>query len=77
MKAYRDKQGVVRLFRPEMNMKRFAASAARLTLPNFDQKELLACICSLLKVEADWIPSEPGYSMYIRPTFIGTQVWID
>lgn len=74
MKAYRDRQGVIRLFRPEMNMKRFATSAARLTLPPIDQEELLECIRSLLRVEADWIPSEAGYSMYIRPSFIGTQV---
>jgi branched-chain amino acid aminotransferase len=33
LKAYKDKEGNIRLFRPDMNMKRFKMSAARLTLP--------------------------------------------
>ena len=37
MKAYRDKDGNARLFRPDMNMKRLANSARRLYLPAFDQ----------------------------------------
>jgi branched-chain amino acid aminotransferase len=31
-------------------------------------------IKTLLKVDAAWIPEEAGYSIYIRPTVIGTQV---
>lgn len=37
MKAYKGKDGRLRLFRPEMNMDRLARSAARLTLPQFDK----------------------------------------
>jgi branched-chain amino acid aminotransferase len=33
LKAYRDKEGRVRLFRPEMNVRRLQASAQRLLLP--------------------------------------------
>ena len=33
MKAYKDRRGRVRLFRPEMNMQRLLSSARRLTLP--------------------------------------------
>jgi len=33
MKAYKDKNGKTRLFRPDMNMKRFNKSAARIALP--------------------------------------------
>lgn len=33
LKAYKDKDGNIRLFRPDMNMKRFKKSATRLTLP--------------------------------------------
>lgn len=33
MKAYKDRQGQIRLFRPDMNMKRFYRSCERLTLP--------------------------------------------
>ena len=72
MKAYRDRGGTIRLFRPDLNMKRFLASAERLALPSFDVEDLLALIKKLIKTEESWIPSRPGYSLYIRPTLIGT-----
>ncbi|KAJ9075037.1 branched-chain-amino-acid transaminase bat2 [Entomophthora muscae] len=73
MKAYKGKNGEIRLFRPEMNLKRMNLSAKRLTLPAFDEAEFLKCIEQLLKIEERWIPQEKGYSLYLRPTFIATQ----
>ncbi|KAL6073723.1 branched-chain-amino-acid transaminase bat2 [Balamuthia mandrillaris] len=73
LKAYRDSQGKVRLFRPEENMKRLHRSCQRLMLPGFDEKEALECLKELIKVDRDWVPDGKGYSLYIRPTVIGTQ----
>lgn len=44
MKAYKDKEGRVRLFRPEMNMARMNASMQRLSMPPLDEKGYLECI---------------------------------
>lgn len=74
LKAYKDSNGYIRLFRPELNMQRLLDSARRLALPEFSGKELLACIKELLKVDAAWIPEGKGYSLYLRPLLIGTQV---
>jgi branched-chain amino acid aminotransferase len=76
MKAYKDKEGNVRLFRPEMNMNRLNRSSARLCLPDFDGHSYLDCIKELVLTDADWIPTSRGYSMYIRPTMIGTHEWL-
>lgn len=73
LKAYKDSNEDIRLFRPDMNMKRLSKSGKRLALPAFDDVELLECIKKLVKLDGDWIPKERGYSLYIRPTFIGTQ----
>ncbi|KAJ3105572.1 hypothetical protein HDU97_007914 [Phlyctochytrium planicorne] len=73
MKAYKDKEGKIRLFRPDMNMARLLRSCKRLTLPAFDTEQFLECIKELLKVDQRWIPNERGYSLYIRPTAIATQ----
>ncbi|KAG8751983.1 hypothetical protein FRC14_007475 [Serendipita sp. 396] len=73
MKAYRDENGKVTLFRPDMNMKRMNRSAARIALPTFDGNALLDCIKTLIRLDAHWIPQEAGHSLYIRPTLIGTQ----
>lgn len=44
MKAYVDPSGKVRLFRPDMNMKRLNRSMKRLLLPEFDGDELTECL---------------------------------
>ncbi|KAJ2353790.1 branched-chain-amino-acid transaminase bat2 [Coemansia erecta] len=73
LKAYRDAQGKVRLFRPDKNMERLNNSAARLYLPQFDGEEVLACIKELLRTEERWVPQGRGYSLYLRPTLISTE----
>lgn len=73
MKAYKDKAGKTRLFRPEMNVARLARSGSRIALPEFDGKELIKAISEFVRTDADWIPEGRGYSLYVRPTFIGTQ----
>lgn len=73
MKAYKDAKGTVRLFRPDLNMKRMAASMRKLALPALDEAGWLEAIKQLVKVEQGWIPEGDGYSLYIRPTVIGTQ----
>lgn len=42
-------------------------------LQSFDTNALLKLIKKLVMVDARWIPSLPGYSLYIRPTLIGTR----
>ena len=58
------------MFRPDQNMNRMNQSATRLTLPNFEGDALVEGIKELLRVEESWIPTLPGYSLYIRPTMI-------
>jgi len=73
MKAYRGDDGKIRLFRPDLNMKRMLTSAERSVLPTFDGNELLECIKKLIQVDADWVPSSKSSTLYIRPTLIGTE----
>ena len=44
MKAYRDAEGSVRLFRPDLNMRRLNRSLARLRFPVFDQAVMIDLI---------------------------------
>ncbi|TDH73908.1 hypothetical protein CCR75_008077 [Bremia lactucae] len=76
MKAYVDAKGHIRLFRPDMNMKRLNRSMKRLLLPEFDGDELIKCLQELLRLDKDWVPQGEGYSLYIRPTGISTQASI-
>ncbi|KAB5542881.1 aminotransferase [Coniochaeta sp. 2T2.1] len=73
MKAYKDSKGQIRLFRPDKNMARFNKSAARIALPTFAPTALIDLIAQFAKLESRFIPEQKGYSLYIRPTMIGTQ----
>lgn len=74
MKAYRGIDGKIRLFRPDLNMARLLRGARRSMLPSFEPLEFLECMKRLIKIEEEWIPHSETSSLYIRPTFIGTDV---
>ena len=76
MKAYRNPQGGVQLFRPQENFKRLNASNRKLCIPEIDEAFALKALKQLLTVETDWIPSAPGTSLYIRPTIIATDPFL-
>jgi branched-chain amino acid aminotransferase len=57
MKAYKDAQGRLRLFRPEMNLARLNQSAARVTLPTFDATELLTLLAEFVATESRHVPA--------------------
>lgn len=73
MKAYKDKSGKIRLFRPDKNMERLNKSAARIALPTFTGTALINLIAELVKMDQRFIPDKRGFSLYLRPTLIGTQ----
>ncbi|KAI5959500.1 uncharacterized protein KGF55_005328 [Candida pseudojiufengensis] len=72
MKAYKDKEGNIRTFRGEKNMIRMNKSAKRIALPEFNGDELQKLIDKLLILDHEFIPEGAGYSLYLRPTLIGT-----
>lgn len=42
----------------------------------FDEKFVLESLYELIRVEKDWIPSSPGTSLYVRPTYIGIDPFV-
>ncbi len=76
MKAYRGVDGKVRLFRPDMNAKRTNASNERLCIPTLPEDTFVEAVKQIVKVDEDWIPTEPDTSLYIRPFIIGTDAFL-
>lgn len=72
MKAYLRADGDIQLFRPKDNFRRMNDSDARLCIPELDVDFCVEAVKTLLKVDRDWMPTEPGTSMYIRPFVIAT-----
>jgi len=74
MKAYRQPDGSIGLFRPTANAKRFANSAKRLALPEMPVELFMETVEALVKQDAGWVPNKVGESLYIRPFMIATEV---
>ena len=72
LKAYRRPDGEVQLFRPWENVARLNRSCDRLGLPRIDERDGLQAIRELVKMDAAWVPSAPGTSLYIRPFLYST-----
>lgn len=76
MKAYKDEQGEIFLFRPDENFSRINKSAARLAMPEFNEDFFFEGLKQLLLLDKDWIQKGWGNSMYIRPFVIATEAAI-
>ena len=72
LKAFRHKDGSIKIFRLDQNIQRFAQSSQLLALPDIDQAAVTSMINDVVGRFADQVPAAPG-SMYIRPTHIGTE----
>lgn len=73
MKAYKNEQGEIFLFRPEQNAKRINISANRLCMPSIPEELFMDALQQLIEVDADWIPSVEGCSLYIRPFIFASE----
>lgn len=67
MKAYKDVNNDVWLFRPLDNSKRLNISAKRMAIPELPEEYFMDGLKTLVDLEKDWIPQTPGSSLYIRP----------
>ncbi len=72
LKAFEQPDGSIALFRPEMNARRFNASARRMAMPCVDEELFLDATAGLVQTERASIPPFPG-SLYIRPAMIATE----
>ena len=72
MKAYRSPEGHPLLFRPEENWKRMNLSAKRMCMPEIPAEIFLEGLRSLISLDREWVPSQEGSSLYIRPFLYAT-----
>lgn len=70
MKAYKNKQGKITMFRSLDNLKRMNKSAQRMCMPEIDVDSVMEGIKELIRIDSDWIPTDEGTSLYVRPFMI-------
>ena len=76
MKAYKNNDGKVVMFRPKDNLERMSRSGARLCMPPLDVDFTLRAIRELITIEKDWIPTGDATSLYVRPFMMATDEFI-
>ena len=73
MKAYKDAEGSIFLFRPIENLKRINISSKRLAIPEFPEALFFEALETLLQLDKAWAQQGVGNSLYIRPFVIANE----
>ena len=76
LKAFRGRDGKVRLFRPQKHVERLVNSARRLCIPPLDPEMAFRSLTTLVDVDKAWVPGTVGTSLYIRPTIIANEPFL-
>lgn len=76
LKAHRNVNGEVILFRAEENFKRMNLSAERMCMPQIPKQIFIDGIIELIRCDLGWVPDGEGQSLYIRPFLIADQAFL-
>lgn len=70
MKAYRDENDAIWLFRPDQNLDRFNKSAVRMAMPEITEDIFIGGLKTIVDLERNWVKKGLGNTLYIRPFMI-------
>jgi branched-chain amino acid aminotransferase len=76
MKAFKNDQGEVLMFRPLENFKRFNLSAERMCMAQVPEEIFMGGLNELLKLDAAWVPKGENNSLYLRPFMFASDVYL-
>ncbi len=74
MKAFRQADGSMAVFRPYENARRFQRSAARLAMPELPAELYVSGVDQLVAADQTELSDNPDHSLYLRPLMFGTDV---
>jgi len=70
MKAYKDENDDVWLFRPDQNLERFNKSAVRMAMPEVPEEIFIDGLKTIVDLDRNWVKKGLGNTLYIRPFMI-------
>lgn len=76
MKAYKNEDGEVIVFRGDANWRRLNQSAERMCMPQIPQQIFMDGLLTLLDLDRAWVPTAKGASLYVRPYMFATDDYI-
>lgn len=76
LKAYRQPNGGISVFRADKNFERFNKSAARMSMPSIPEEIFMQGLAALINIDEKWVPSQDDYALYIRPVMFATDPYL-
>lgn len=76
MKAFKNDDDEVLMFRPQDNWKRFNISAERMCMAQVPEEIFIGGLEELLRLDAAWVPKGEDNSLYLRPFMISSDVYL-
>lgn len=73
LKAYRQADGSVAMFRPYSNAERFRLSARRMAMPELPEELFVEALTAIVAADRRFVPNGEGQSLYLRPFMIATE----
>ena len=72
IKAFKQQNGGISIFRPLKNFERFNISADRMVMPVVPEEIFMQGMSQLINLDKEWVPTREGQSLYIRPFMFAT-----
>ncbi len=76
LKAFRQRNGAVALFRPEKYYERFVRSCRRLAMPDISHEQFIGAAKAVVREDAGWVPQKRGHSLYLRPFVFASESFL-
>jgi branched-chain amino acid aminotransferase len=73
MKAFKNKDGDIVIFRPQRHHERLLKSLDRMCMPAISEELFINSLAAIVEVEYDWIPTSEGSSLYLRPVIFACE----
>lgn len=73
MKAFKMKDGSINIFRIKRHHQRMLKSLERMCMPGMSEDFFIASLEAIVKADEQWIPTQEGHSLYIRPVVFASE----
>jgi len=76
LKAFKNSDNEINIFRPSANLARLNTSAERMCMPEMPEELFLEAISQLVATDVAWVPNTPDSALYIRPVMFATDAYV-
>ena len=76
LKAYRQADGSIAIFRPERNWERLNKSGERMLIPAVPKEIFIEGLSELIRLDAEWVPRGENTALYLRPFLFSSSEFV-